>query len=450
VGVEVTALGTWANDLVAGGGFVRAGEVEANLIARWDGRAWHAFGEGLGSLGLYHFEGRPPTSHETHYPLAFAGGPGALYALGRFDRAGGLGVWGVARWNGERWENPAPDGGMRVNGEIRQLAVTGDGLCARGNFSVAGDAAVRGLALWHSDKWSDLSPEPPVGVRGGGLTRMAGDSSGLWVSAQAQGVAQDYPGLRGDLLCWNGIRWSRLTNCIPELSPAMTVRDGAVYYVGRGLRRWDGTNDVLVAPSPPFSYLPIQALGVMSEQRFCVLVGHGRGDRPGAFLYEGGEWKPLGRGEWGGAPFPATAMDGDVLYAAGGFRAAGRVDNGSLETGRWGGRQQLRCLARWHTKTGWEPVGLPAGGDFVEEWDSILALVCWRGQVYVGGQFSRIGRVRARNIARWDGQRWHALEGGVNGVVNALAVVGDYLYVGGSFREVSGKPASNFARWRLE
>jgi hypothetical protein len=81
------------------------------------------------------------------------------------------------------------------------------------------------------------------------------------------------------------------------------------------------------------------------------------------------------------------------------------------------------------------------------------------GDVYVGGSFSQVGGMAAKNIARWDStdEMWHALgesatTNGLNGPVHALTIVsnGD-LYVGGSFSEAvtpSGTTAvSNIARW---
>ncbi len=42
---------------------------------------------------------------------------------------------------------------------------------------------------------------------------------------------------------------------------------------------------------------------------------------------------------------------------------------------------------------------------------------------------------------------WTALGGGVNGIINAVAVSGNYIYVGGSFSSAGGVPANNIARW---
>ena len=54
----------------------------------------------------------------------------------------------------------------------------------------------------------------------------------------------------------------------------------------------------------------------------------------------------------------------------------------------------------------------------------------------VGGDFTACGDSDAQSIARWDGQQWHALGGGVQGSVQALALWNNALYVGGRFRRV--------------
>ena len=54
--------------------------------------------------------------------------------------------------------------------------------------------------------------------------------------------------------------------------------------------------------------------------------------------------------------------------------------------------------------------------------------------IYIGGLFDRIDGTPARNVAYWDGARWHALGGAVLGTeVHAIAVSGSYVYVGGRF-----------------
>ena len=68
--------------------------------------------------------------------------------------------------------------------------------------------------------------------------------------------------------------------------------------------------------------------------------------------------------------------------------------------------------------------------------------------MYAGGEFTEAGSVTVNNIARWDGDNWHALGSGVNGRVKALIIGSDgYLYAGGDFIEAGGVTVNNIARW---
>ena len=74
--------------------------------------------------------------------------------------------------------------------------------------------------------------------------------------------------------------------------------------------------------------------------------------------------------------------------------------------------------------------------------------------LYAAGLFGSAGGVPVSAIARWDGQSWHDVGGGLNENVFTLAVFddggGDALYAGGTFLAaggVGGVPAIGFARW---
>ncbi len=68
-------------------------------------------------------------------------------------------------------------------------------------------------------------------------------------------------------------------------------------------------------------------------------------------------------------------------------------------------------------------------------------------RVYVGGTFTSIGGVQASGVAYFENGNWHAIEGGVDGSVHALKLMGDDLYVGGLFERVGGKLVNHIARW---
>jgi hypothetical protein len=71
----------------AGGVFTRAGGVDADRIAYWDGSEWHALGSGLNNIA---------------WAMQFDES-GNLYVGGGFNQAGGSPANHIARWDGTSW-----------------------------------------------------------------------------------------------------------------------------------------------------------------------------------------------------------------------------------------------------------------------------------------------------------------------------------------------------------
>lgn len=70
--------------------------------------------------------------------------------------------------------------------------------------------------------------------------------------------------------------------------------------------------------------------------------------------------------------------------------------------------------------------------------------------LYVGGRFTEIAGIQARGLAKWDGQTWSEVGGGIQGlnsIVFALFMDGTNLYVGGSFDQAGSISATNVAKW---
>ena len=138
----------------------------------------------------------------------------------------------------------------------------------------------------------------------------------------------------------------------------------------------------------------------------------------------------------------AVSADGDV-YVGGNFTLAGttRVNN----IARWDGE-------KWHDVGG----GVTEGTAGLT---TVRSIICVGNDVYVGGDFERAGhnKVKASFVARWDGRNWHSLgdieNNGPNDVVYALAYYKGELYVGGLFWKVGRSKSilANFiARWNGE
>jgi hypothetical protein len=125
-------------NLYAAGWFTRAGNVEANGIARWDGSDWRGMGR------------------EVNTSEALAAGPdGSLYASGMFFLPPESSTFThyLARWDGESW-SPLGEG---VEGFVHALAVDPQGnLYAAGDFLSAGGVPATRIARWDGESWSPL------------------------------------------------------------------------------------------------------------------------------------------------------------------------------------------------------------------------------------------------------------------------------------------------------
>jgi hypothetical protein len=135
--------------LYAGGEFSVAGGEVVNQVAKWDGSDWTALAGGMS----FQF---PYEEAVVHALAVFDDGSGpALYAGGQFDRAGGVSVVGIARWDGSSWSSPGA-----IGGTVHALAAfddgTGPALYAGGDFTIAGGLAANRIARWDGSSWSAL------------------------------------------------------------------------------------------------------------------------------------------------------------------------------------------------------------------------------------------------------------------------------------------------------
>ncbi len=71
----------------------------------------------------------------------------------------------------------------------------------------------------------------------------------------------------------------------------------------------------------------------------------------------------------------------------------------------------------------------------------------WRDQLVAVGFFNYIGGAPAKNVARWDGRRWHALGTGLNDSAGAITVYEGDVIVGGGFTSAGGVSCARVARW---
>jgi hypothetical protein len=159
------------NDLYAAGGFVNAGGITANRIAKWDGNTWSSLGGGMDRMVT---------------ALAVSGNE--LFAGGFFSTAGGNPASGIAKWNGTSWESL----GAGVNGFVNDMTLSGNDLFLVGAFDTAGGKPAKRIAKWNnSTGWSALGS----GLDGGDSIMVAVVGSDLFVGgsySMAGGKASAY------------------------------------------------------------------------------------------------------------------------------------------------------------------------------------------------------------------------------------------------------------------
>ena len=526
-----------AGGIFAGGYFNEAGGIPAAGIARWDGTSWSSLGSGLlleGEVGTI-----------PGYTFALALWQGDLYVGGEFSHAGGLPVSHVARWDGASWS--ALDEGVKTypgsNANVTSLLSTSDGLYVAGTFWTAGTETAYGLARWDGVRWEGLIGEDyPLqnifslaeGERAsvyavGQFTSLGSANTGLGIGryssgtfhAIGNGVIYDvfaiasrderlYAGGRfyyaggvylGNIGEWTGQDWRPLGLGVNGIVRAVAVHpDGMVYVGGEftragevdavGLAQWDGQEWAAVGGgleggSPVVFALHLEGTTLYAGGYFARAGGR---DASNIARWDGVNWQPLGAGPSNGVNGGVFALSdlGGRIFAGGRFDTAGGQPADAMAAwnpaeGTWMGLRGLRGfstepptvqtmvvqgsdlivggrfavgpagsetlhLARWQG-TAFAPVGDHSAHSVLGFVDT---LVLDGSDLYVGGDFELAEGIEARSVVRFDGAGWHALGSGINGRVHALAIRDRTLVAGGVFNRAGGWPSVGMAQWTIE
>lgn len=376
---QVRAMTVFRGELVVAGRFDRAGGQAIDQIASWNGTAFRALGTGL------------QLSFGDADVLALAVFNNELYAAGQFDRAGGIAVNGIARWDGTTWR--AVGNGLRMNGgsivgHARALEVHNGALFVGGEFDRADALVVRNVAVWNGTAWAALGTGAQYPVYA-----LAAYGTDLVAAGQFQ-IGQNVE----MLAAWNGTTWRALGSGGPDLPVLALCAIGGQLYAGGQfvspgpyLARFDGTSWANVGGvSGVFSGTTNTSVFALHEHGTELIIG----------------------GEFTTAGIAPGAVGAARSANIGTFDGAGRF--GSL-----------------------------GGGLGVDR--PIQKFVEWRGKLIAVGGFSGIGAVRAVGLAAFDGDRWTTM-GAFDGGVCAATIHQGELIVSGVFTQIDGRPFPGIAR----
>lgn len=399
--------------ILVGGYFDTIGPLLAQRIALWDGLNWNLMGSGLRSVPDLLFE-------------ADLGPAGSRTLLNATGAAAGPHLPAVlSRWAGDRWE-PSPD---RFDSSILAAAELdlGDGqgrkLYCTGRFSQVNGVAAPGIVRRDGGQWS------PVGSTFGGASasiaavtayRAPGSASPSLIAA---GRFTDQDGNpRAMVASWSGSQWEPLGG---------TMMHESVF----GPR--------------------VDCLATIDEGAGAVLVAGGWFRQAGGVAaasiarWDGAAWSPMGAGfEQNGTAGFVSALA--VLDEDGPGPATGTLYAATVVQPSQG--PEVTRVSRW-VGGAWEDVATGSRVTQLAVFDEDGPIGPRPASLFASGNFTSIGGVNAGNIARWDGRRWSALDGGLDAPYAVLAPASGAaglpagLYAGGRFTEADEEPAPHAALW---
>jgi hypothetical protein len=450
-----------------GGEFVAVGGVLAKNIAKWNGTAWEAMGQGLGENGGV-------------LDIAVVSGT-EVYAGGDFYSFAGLSYF--ARWNGTAWSAVST-----FDQTVQALKLVGSDLYVGGNFSsINGTAALGYFAKRSGTVWSSM------GTFNANVYGITNEGTNLYVGGSFSSISGS---VTGNVAKWNGTIWSKMGTPPDYAVRAMTAVSASEIYIGGHFTQAGGSSAEKVAKWDGAQWRPLGS-GVNNNVIALTRVG---GDLyvGGQFTQAGGsaaskvarwngtQWSPLGNGVALSSDYAVTALGqvGSELFVGGNFV---RVDGSNLQASglaKYGtawqevspvtklgsvrdiydagsgicyvggsftyiGTMTANHIAKWNGST-FEALG--AGVTGTDYQAGVKAITMLNGDLYVGGHFNKAGGSDALRVARWNGTQWHPLAGGVTGpfnshIVYGMDVLGSNVYVGGSFTQVNGSAATSFAWW---
>lgn len=341
----VSSIAELDGDLVVVGCFLRAGDLDVNNVARWDGRTWRAFGAGQGGRG----------------------GLGGIVHEGLLITYGPPGTDGARAFDGERWRSLGPGDSLWID----QAAVVDRELIASGWFPRQPNTVTSGTRKWAGREWTLIHEENP-----GALEVIDG---------------QLYASYGNRVYRYTGGIWRELSGQFNGSIFALAGGDGVIY-AGGYFTAVDGRPAYAVARWDGESWQPVgDGFSSVYEMAVCngrlIVGGYLPGDAYPPILaiseWTDSGWVPLRNGlDPLASPYSGSLKDLAVfrgtLLAGGSFF---RADGSHTGLAAWDG-------AEWY--------------DFGKTLEGSVHQITTHGDdLYVFGNFMGVGGRPAFGIAHW-------------------------------------------------
>ncbi len=418
---------------------------------------------GVASCGFTAGFGAPtPDGYVWDSTVADLGDGPALYVAGSFKTIDGIQVNGVAKWDGAAW---SPLGSGILGGSRWNIASYNDGsgtaIYLFGDFSSVGGVEVPGgVAKWDGSTWQDTGIPAPEG-KWDGYSYNDGSGEKLFVSGFTNFEETDEV-----VATWDGSQlratgfFGLFGNDPPRAFAAYDDGNGTALYAAGDfesdtlgtfkLAKWDGS-----------TWTPIST-DLQGEPKSLTVFDDGNG--PALFI--GGEqlWST---GSPPGTRYPLARWDGTLSMVGGPFTGRRSAELKVFDAGAGPelyvmgdftqiGGVSAKGIAKWNGKT-WS--ALQTGID-TDEYSDIATMTVFDDgngpDLYVGSFFRWTGSAGASYLARWNGTAWSRVSSaqpgnGVNQTVRAFVTwddgQGEALYVGGDFVNPANTGSRYIARW---
>jgi trimeric autotransporter adhesin len=381
-------------DLYAAGAFEKVGDRLTGSVALWRGTNWLALGTGSGNGLIGNADGAVVAANQY-----------GASVFGAFSCAGSLPINSAASWDGQQW-SAMGNGLTNYNLPLNAAAMDNDVLLS-GSMQIPGLqiadiwSSFKGLARWDGTQWYAFGT-----AWGESRTKqiLAADEYRLYTLF----LKNNFFSTAIDAIEeWNGADWISIPLLPVGNGYNAAAADVDLLYIAQGsqISKWDGSS---------WSNIPAAFQGRYVQGTSGVF---------------GIPTNPT----YVAPTITSMIVFNGELYVAGDFTGV----NGLAITN----------LARWNGTT-WSS----AGDAFDTSSAKISSMAKSSNRLYIAGDFQNVGGVAAQNIARWDGAQWAALDSGISndfGVVSSvsLAAYGNQLYVLGNFSRAGGLRAQKFAVW---